>query len=326
VSLSEETSIEFAMSSARLTRVSGTVVDSQGRPAVAAFVNLVTRQGNGMFSSGGGAVSLDGTFSINGIAPGEYSLEVRTQPRPGTLDGMEFGSTSIVAAGGELTGVRIVTGKGATLSGRVIFEGTAPRNAGQGPLRVFPTPADPSRPFMVGIANDPRTNGTVDESGGFQLSGLSGRVFLLFSATGWVAKSITLDGEDVTDEPIDLTGKQTVDGVVIRLTDKLTQVSGKVSDARGQGTRECTVVFQTAEEREPIVAARLLRLIRCDSTGAFQVRGMRPGRYVVAAVTSIEQGRQNDPEFREQLRRASESLTLREGEMLTLDLRLSTGL
>src|SRR6185503_616091 len=33
VSLGEETSIEFAMSSARLARVSGTVVDSRGRPA-----------------------------------------------------------------------------------------------------------------------------------------------------------------------------------------------------------------------------------------------------------------------------------------------------
>jgi Carboxypeptidase regulatory-like domain len=315
------------MSSARLTRVSGTVVDSQGRPAAGAFVNVVTRQGNGMFSSGGGSVSPDGTFTINGVAPGEYSLEVRSQPRPGTTDGMEFGSTSIVAAGAEITGVRIVTGKGATISGRVIFEGTAPRrNAGQ-VLRVFPTPADPSRPSMVGnIANDPRSNGTVDENGNFQLGGMSGRVFLLVSSAGWVTKSISVDGEDVTDEPIDLTGKQSVAGLVIRLTDKLTQISGQVSDARGQRTRECTVVFQTAEEREPIVAARLLRTVRCDSTGSFQVRGMRPGRYVVTAVPSIDQGRQFEPEFREQLRRASESLNIREGETLALDLKLTSGL
>jgi protocatechuate 3,4-dioxygenase beta subunit len=327
VSLAEETPIEFAMSSARLTRVSGTVVDSQGRPATGAFVSVVTRQGNGMSSSGGGSVSSDGTFTINGVAPGEYSLEVRTQPRPGTTDGMEFGSTSIVAAGAELTGVRIVTGRGATISGRVIFEGTAPRrNAGQ-ELRVFPTPADPSRGFMLGnIANDPRSNGTVDENGNFQLGGMSGRVFLVVSSAGWVIRSISVDGQDVTDEPIDLTGKQSVAGLMIRLTDKLTQISGKVSDSRGQPSRECTVVFQTAEEREPIVAARLLRTVRCDSTGSFQVRGMRPGRYVVTALLSIDQGRQFEPEFREQLRRGSESLNIREGETLALDLKLTSGL
>ena len=328
VSLSEETSIEFALSSARLARVSGTVVDSQGRPAAGAFVNVVTRQGNGMFSGGGGMVSPDGSFTINGIAPGEYSLDVRTQPRPGTFDGMEFGSASIVAAGTEITGVRIVTGKGATLSGRVIFEGNSPRrSSGQQELRVFPNPADPSRPMMVGnIGNDPKTNGTIDESGNFQLAGLSGRVFLIVATTGWVVKSISLDGEDITDEPLELTCKPSIAGVVIRLTDKLTQVSGKVTDARGQPSRECTVLFQPAEVREPVVAARMLRMVRCDSSGSFQTRGMRPGRYVVTAVTSIEQGRQFEPEFQEQLRRASESLNLREGEMLTLDLRLTSGL
>jgi protocatechuate 3,4-dioxygenase beta subunit len=325
VSLGEETSIEFAMSSARLARVSGTVVDSRGRPASGSFVQVVNRQGNGMFSVGGNQVAPDGTFTLNGIAPGDYSLEVRTNLVPGVAaDGVEFGSTPITVAGAEITGVRIVTGKGATITGRVIFEGTAPRQNPRQPLRVFPNPADPSRSSMVAtVFNDPRTNGTVDENGNFQLAGLSGRVFLIVSAAGFVVKSITLDGEDITDEPLDLTGKQSIASLVIRVTDKLTQISGQVSDSRGQRPRECTVVFQSAEAREPVVAARLLRTVRCDSMGSFQMRGMRPGRYVVTAITSIDQGRQFEPEFQEQLRRASESFTVREGEMLTLDLKLS---
>jgi hypothetical protein len=139
-------------------------------------------------------------------------------------------------------------------------------------------------------------------------------------------KSISLDGEDVTDEPIDFTGKPSVTGLVIRLTDKLTQISGKVSDARGQDTRECTVVFQTAEEHEPVVASRLLRMVRCDAKGSFQTRGMRPGRYVVTVVTSIEQGQQFEPEFQKQLRSAGRSFAIREGETMTLDLKLTSGL
>jgi len=210
-----------------------------------------------MFISGGGQVAPDGSFTLNGIAPGEYSLEVRTQPRLGTTEGMEFGSTPIVVTSAEITGVRIVTSKGATVSGRVIFEGTSPQStAGAAQFRVSPTPADPSRPFMVGVIGaDPRSNGTIDENGNFALSGLSSRVFLLVTAAGWVVKSISLDGEDVTDEPIDLTSKPLVGPVVIRLTDKVTQISGQVSDARGERTRECAVVFQSAEAREPVVAA-----------------------------------------------------------------------
>src|SRR4029079_1491099 len=98
---------------------------------------------------------------------------------------------------------------------------------------------------------------------------------------------------DVTRaEPRDSRANQPLAGLAIRVTDKLTQISGQVSDSRGQRPRECTVVFQSAEAREPVVAARLLRRVRCDSMGSFQMRGMRPGRYVVTAIMSIEQGRQ----------------------------------
>jgi hypothetical protein len=109
----------------------------------------------------------------------------------------------------------------------------------------------------------------------------------------------------------------------MRVTDKLTQISGQVSDSRGQRTRECTIVFQSAEAREPIVASRWLRTLRCDSSGSFQTQGMRPGSYVVTVIESLEQGRQFEPEFQQQLRRAGQSFSIREGATLTLDLKLS---
>jgi Carboxypeptidase regulatory-like domain len=327
VTAGDETAVQFSMVAARLARVSGTVVDSEGRPAIGAMLQLMARQGNGGFSFGAGSVSADGTFTIVGVAPGEHSIEVRPMPRPGGTSG-EFASVPIVISGSDVNGVRIVTGKGALVTGRVVFEGTSARTPiGGGPLRIFPQPADTSRPFLNFGGSDPLTNGTIEESGAFQFNGASGRVFFTVSAPPpWTLKSVTLDGEDVTDEPIDLTGKPLVGPLVIRLTDKLTQISGQVSDARGQRTRECTLVFQSAEEREPVIAARLLRMARCDSSGAFQTRGVRPGRYVVTAVTSLEQGRQFEPEFQRELRRAGQSFTIREGEMLTLDLKLTSGL
>ena len=251
------------------------------------------------------------------------------QLRPGVAQEVEFGSTPVTVAGSDITGVRVVIGKGTTVSGRVIFEGTAPRRpAGAPPFRIVPTPADPSKPFMVGSTYlDPRTNGTIDEIGNFQLTGLSGRMFFLFSgAAGWTVKSISLDGADVTDEPIDLAGRPLLAGLVIRLTDKTTQISGHVTDNRGQRTRECAVVFQSAEAREPVVASRLMRVVRCDSNGAFRTGGMRPGPYAATAVTSVDQGRQYDPDFQQQLRRDSQSFTIREGETMTLDVTLRNGL
>jgi hypothetical protein len=324
VSLGEETSIGFAMSLARLARVSGTVVDSQGRPAAGSFAQLMIRHSTGAASAAGSQVAPDGSFTINAVPPGDYSLEVRTRLQPGVAQDVEFGSMPLAVSGAEITGVRVVTGRGAIVSGRVIFEGTPPQPSATTPLRIVATPADPSRPFTLGGSQlDPQTNGTLDENGNFRLAGLSGRIFFGLSFSRWMIKSISLDGEDVTDEPIDLTDRPAAAGIEIRLTDKMTQISGHVSDSRGQRTRECAVVFQSADVREPLVAARLMRVVRCDSSGVFQTGGMRPGRYVVTAVTSVDQGYQYEPEFQQQLRRAAESFTIREGETMTLDLKLS---
>jgi len=142
-----------------------------------------------------------------------------------------------------------------------------------------------------------------------------------------VLKSITLEGEDITDEPLDLAGRQSVSGLVIRMTDRLTQIAGQVTDARGQTLRDYVVVILPAEaKQETVVAGRLIRTARPDSNGRFQTRGIRPGRYVATAIEDLEQGRQFAPEFQEQLRRSAQEFSVREGESVTVDLKLTSGL
>jgi len=99
-----------------------------------------------------------------------------------------------------------------------------------------------------------------------------------------------------------------------------------VSDARGQVLKDYVVVFLPAERKEPIIAARSIRVARPDSNGRYVVRGMRPGRYVAAAIETIEQGRQFAPEFQDQLRRGARELSVREAESITIDLTLTPGL
>jgi protocatechuate 3,4-dioxygenase beta subunit len=327
VGAGEERSVQFALVAARLSRISGTVMTSEGVPAAGAQVMVTTRQGNGGSSSGGGRVAADGAFSISGIAPGEHSIDVRPQMRPGQTGG-EFASVPVTVSGSDITGMRIVTGHGATVRGRVVFEGTSPRNSpgSSGRLRVMASPAEPTNRTMF-FGGNPRSNGVVDENGNFELAMATGSVFFSVTAPqSWVTKSITLEGNDITDEPFDSTGKQTISGLVIRLTDKLTLVSGRVSDGRGQLMRDYVVVIQPAEEKEPIVAGRLTRTARPDTNGRFETRGMRPGRYIATAIEGIEQGRQFSPEFREQLRRGAREFSLREGETVALDLTLTPGL
>jgi protocatechuate 3,4-dioxygenase beta subunit len=323
VGVGEETNVHFALVSARLARITGTVADSQGRPASGIPVQLMTRLGNGVSSSRGGMVSQDGSFTIAGVAPGEYSIEVRQMPRNGesvTDRDVEFASVPIVVSGADVAGVRVVLGPGATISGRVVWDGNSrlPTNPG----RVMLQQADPN---TISTFTTHSENGTIGIDNRFQLTGASGRVFLMGGTGGWVLKSVMVDGRDITDEPLDLTGKASVSDVVITMTDRPAALSGQISDGRGPLAR-AVVVIVPADDMATAKAARLTRMLRTNPEGRYQLRGLRPERYLVAALEYLEEGRQFSPEVREQLRKLGREVTLREGEALTLDLTITSGL
>ena len=144
------------------------------------------------------------------------------------------------------------------------------------------------------------SNGTISEDGAFKLSGQTGRPFLnvLPLPAGWSVKSVFHEGMDITDVPLDLNEAVTVSDVRITLTDKVTTVSGQVADSRGQAMTDYVVVIQPTEQKEPVVAARLIRTARPDTRGRFEVRNLRPGRYVATAIEALEQGRQCSPGIR----------------------------
>jgi len=90
--------------------------------------------------------------------------------------------------------------------------------------------------------------------------------------------------------------------------------------------RDYVVVIQPADPKDPLIAARWTRMARPDTAGRFEARGLRPGRYVATAIETLEQGRQFAPEFRERLRRGASEFSVREGESVALDLKLTPDL
>jgi hypothetical protein len=68
-------------------------------------------------------------------------------------------------------------------------------------------------------------------------------------------------------------------------------------------------------------------MTRPATDGAFSVRGVPPGDYLVAALTDLEPGEWNDPALLDQLVVSAVRLTLREGEITRKDFMIggSTG-
>jgi hypothetical protein len=232
----------------------------------------------------------------------------------------------ITAGGQDISDLIITTSPGKTISGQVMFEGAS---AGQQGLRVNASSPDPGSPPLTRIYDS--TQGVVDEKGRFQIRGLSGgrAMFSVFPAMpgvgppSWFVKSVTIDGENVTDDPVDLSTVRDDARIEILMTDKQTTISGTVRNTRGEQVIDYTVVVFPVQSKEGAIAARYTRVVRPDQQGRFQARGLPPGDFLAAAVESLEQGGHWDPAFRKNVEPNAKRFSLTEGQSVTVDLTLS---
>jgi carboxypeptidase family protein len=329
--LAQETSAYFSLVSTRLSRISGFVRNSEGRPAQGMMVSLRTASGGSSMNQGIGPVAADGSFSAANIPPGEHFIDVRPMggPMMGRLAGAtaqtaddEFASVPITVAGQDITGLIITTGPGATISGRLIFDGTSPRpmNLPQ-PLRVNATPAEQGSPMMFGPMS--MDNGVVDDQGRFQLKNVNGRVLFRSGAPGgWNLKLVTLNGVDITDTPFEAKPSATVTDLEVMLTDRATNLSGSVKNSRGEIVKDYVLAIFPNNLREGAVPTRFIRTVRPDQDGHYKTSGLPAGDYFATAVESLDQGGQFDPAFREQLKARATTFSLMDGQTLALDLQL----
>jgi hypothetical protein len=103
---------------------------------------------------------------------------------------------------------------------------------------------------------------------------------------GWMVRSITSDGRDVTDAALLLSADA---DVVVTLTNRLTEVHGTVRSAAGAPDPDAAVVLFPADRDGWHDAGSLrVRSVRPDRNGGFSVVGLPPGEYRIVAVPSEE--------------------------------------
>ena len=331
----ELSSIGFSLVPARLSRVSGTVMGSDGRPLAGAMVMLRARGGAGMgplrmniIGNAGGQVRPDGSFQLTNVPPGEYVLDVQQRPQnirnvqDINLSQLEFASMPLSVSGGDIDNLTVMTTPGVTVSGRVAYQG---QGAPKPTLQV--TAAPPSggaAPIGQLINARALGGGRVNQDGTFELRGLAGPQMIRVQSlpVGWGLKSITLDGADITDAPYDFKPGNNVTGLVITLTDQLSEITGSVRDGRGEPVADYVLVAFPENTKLWGAQSRFVQTTRPNQNGTFSIKGLPPGRYLAAVVPALENGLQNDPAVLEQLRPRARSFSLAEGQTLNLNLEM----
>ncbi len=326
----EQTSVIFSLIATRLVRVTGAVLNSQGTPMQNGAVMLTpasTRVNAPELNSRlTGRIDGSGQFRVINVPPGRYVAQVRAQvgrggpaARVANAATAEFGRQEITVGAEDLNGVVILTGPGARVTGQIVTDtGVAPSiRAQQVTVMARPVELDPSSPAGgIGRVNDDFT---------FELNGVfDPRVFRVNAPQGWSLKSVLLNGQDVTDIALDLPPGQTVAGLQIVITERATDLSGRVTDARSRPVTDVTIVIFPADEEKWVYQSRFIRAARPDQDGRYQIRALPPSDdYLAVAVQGLEDGQAGDPEFLASIREHAARFSLGEGETRALDLRFA---
>src|SRR5258708_18589019 len=144
------------------------------------------------------------------------------------------------------------------------------------------------------------------------------------SPAGWAVRSIRVNGADVTDTGIDIKPNEDISGIELELTNKITTISGLVRNSRGDVSKDYTTIVFAQDKEKWTANTRYQSSGRPDQDGRFKISGLPPGEYYIIAVDRLEQGQSSDPDFLDSVRSGATSLSLREGETRSVDLRLTS--
>lgn len=347
----EASSVDFALLPVRTARITGIAVDSEGKPLNGATVMLMPKdlEGLGLRIGPGGAarVNKDGSFTIANVAPGDYVLQARSgamfmemssgaggtmvtataiavggEPgQPAQRPEPEFAFMPITVGGQDITGITLITGKGGRMTGRVFFEDAAsPDRSRWENMRIAARPADAD---FGPIASMPAQ---VREDATFEVRGLAGSMLVrpVGLPQGWTLKAVEYNGQDITDTPVEFKATEEASGVRVILSALSTEISGSVTNDRGQPVKDYTAVIFADDSAKWGFLSRFVAVGRPDQDGRYKVKDLPAGSYLAVALDYVQQGEWTDPAFLERMKARATSFRLGAGETKALDLKIQT--
>jgi hypothetical protein len=306
----------------RTSRVSGNAVDSQGRPLRGMIIaaNRSTTLGIPFGGTSPGQIRPDGSFVINGLTPGDYTIQL--QPQGPNGPDTEYATADVTVAGSDVTGVQLISTRPSTIVGRVVVIGSgdaqSPRSSA---IRIGLAPLLPSPgvgPFPAPVA--------VKDDWTFQAKARSGamRVTAVGLPAGWVIKAVRHRGQDVIDTGIEVRANEDISEVDVEITNRITTVTGLVTNNRGEAVKDFSTLLFARDREKWRSSTRYVRSARADQDGRFKVTGLPPAEYLAVALEVIDPGDATDPDFLDRVQNRATSFSLGEGETKALDLKLTS--
>ncbi|HXT68655.1 MAG TPA: carboxypeptidase-like regulatory domain-containing protein [Vicinamibacterales bacterium] len=266
----------------------------------------------------------DGSFSIQGVEPGAYTVIARTVitgPTPGIPDAAQgqWAMTNVRVDGQDITGISLELAPGMIVEGRVLYEGRTPPAAA--PRVSVSIRAATTR----GVGASAPAQPLLEPNNSFKVLGLIPATYrVTATAPGWILKSAMLGGRDVADAPFEIRPGENVQDVVVTFTDSPAELSGTLFDSAGKPMSDLSIVLFSTERSMWFSGSRRVRpAVRPATDGRFTFTGLAAGTYYLAALGEVSPSDLANPQFLEQVVPAAVKVVIADGEKKTQDLRIA---
>jgi hypothetical protein len=227
---------------------------------------------------------------------------------------------AVAVEGRNIENVSLQLAPSATIDGTVDFQPRIDvhRRPPRSTLRV-------RAPFQDGTSFADAITGAVDATGSFQVRGVLPGVHTL-QVEGlvdpWIVDRTTVRGRNVTDLPVDIASGEHLRDVRIVISDVAATVNGLVRDRGGAPAAGATIVLSPEAAQFRAVAGRRWRILRASFEGRYEIGGVPPGDYRVAAVAGVHEAEMFRHNVLEKILPVAALLTLEPRAVRTLDLPL----
>lgn len=262
-----------------------------------------------------------GTSTMSGPAlggPDGVSFSTSTQ-----MGGRKFWGRASVTAARDVSDIVLAVTAAGSISGRLV--------AAADPSQ--PKPADDPRYVNLETATgapwlgSPRSvyNRTASP-GKFVIDGvLPGLYQFRSESSGWMLKSVIVDGREYAYKPFDTTNSQTFSGVVVTVTNAVQSLTGTMRDATGAIVTDGAVILFPVEADQWInygVSPPRIKWTHTSSAGTFRVSSLPAGDYFAIAVRDTKALAWQEPGFFARVQGQATRLTIGWGEKKTQNLQI----
>jgi protocatechuate 3,4-dioxygenase beta subunit len=313
--------VDVALARTRTALVRGHILSAAGEPSTGGQVELrpSARSAAAIGIPVGARLLPDGVFEFPNVPPGEYVI-VADRSRSNRSSEGEYGSTIVNVVDADVTDIVVQMSAGSSIGGRFTFD-TDDQTPLPAPsaIEFSPVSVDPDQtPSSVASAE-------IAQDWTFTMTGINGprRLDLRRVPPEWMLKEVRVRGIHITDRTIMFGRKdQSLTDVEVVLTDRVTDLSGRIVDEDGRAAVDAHVIVFSTDRGSWYPASRFVREVTTAQDGLYRLIGLPTGSYYAAAVTRVPiEGEEawQDPAFLDTLALRATMVTLGEGrQALTL--------